>query len=445
MLDPATNRLLTQTGRGTPMGELLRRYWMPIAAVSDLEKNPIQPVRLMGEDLVLYKDLGGTYGLVERHCPHRRADLAYGFVEECGLRCNYHGWRFGADGACLEQPFEDTAHPEARFREKVRTTAYPVNVKAGLVWAYLGPQPAPLVWNYEPFLWPNGFVQIVFAHVPCNWLQGQENSIDPVHFEWMHRNWSIRLSGQTGPYAPKHLRLAFDEFEWGFQYKRVTADTDEQDLLWTIGRVCLWPNALFTGNHFEWRVPVDDHNTLSVMWHFARVPKEMEPFRQTSIPAWTGPIKDPLTGRWITSHVMNQDFVAWVGQGAISDREHEHLGASDRGVILLRKRFLEDIERVERGDDPKAVIRDPQRNARIDLPIAVRRLVEDGLTRAEMEAHPQAPSFRRYLFQAGQPDEVRRAYDAAMGFDQPPPTSDLMLDVAYRPTTERDVAARARR
>jgi len=428
MLDEAKNRLLTQTGRGTPMGDLLRRYWMPIAAVSEFDSVATKEVRLMGEDLVLYKDLSGTFGLVDRHCPHRRADLAYGFVEQCGLRCNYHGWLFDEHGKCIEQPFEDTAQPEVRFRDKVKMTSYPVEAKAGLLWAYLGPQPAPLVPNYEPFLWPNGFRQIVFSVIPCNWFQCQENSIDPVHFEWMHRNWSVRLAGKRGPYAPKHLRVAFDEFEHGFQYKRITEDTDESDLLWTIGRVCLWPNALFTGNHFEWRVPIDDENTLSVMWHFGRVPKESEPFVQGSIPSWVGPITDE-NGRWITSHVMNQDFLAWVGQGAIADRSKEQLGLSDRGIIMIRKRFFDDIERIERGEDPKAIVRDPAANERINLPIPVRAIMEDGLTRQEMLDHAQATSFQRYIFQAGQPDEIRRAYEAAMGFEAKD-EKELLLEIA---------------
>src|ERR1700757_4553291 len=117
MLSREDNERLTKVGPGTPMGELLRRYWMPIAAVGELEENPTKAVRLMGEDLALYRDRSGAYGLVDLHCPHRRADLSYGFVEDCGLRCNYHGWQFDETGRCLEQPFEDTAHPEARFRE----------------------------------------------------------------------------------------------------------------------------------------------------------------------------------------------------------------------------------------------------------------------------------------------------------------------------------------
>src|SRR6185503_18090852 len=145
MLDPATNRLLTQTSPGTPMGELLRRYWMPIGGVTEFDTRPTKAIRLLSEDLTLYKDLSGNYGLVDRHCPHRRADTSYGFVEACGLRCTYHGCLFDQSGRCLEQPYEDAAHPEAHFRDKVTIKAYPVEPKGGLLWAYLGPQPAPLV------------------------------------------------------------------------------------------------------------------------------------------------------------------------------------------------------------------------------------------------------------------------------------------------------------
>lgn len=416
MLEQEKNRLLTQVGPGTPMGNLLRRYWMPIAAESEFEKRSIKPVRLMGEDLVLFKDLGGTYGLVDRHCPHRRADLSYGFVENCGLRCNYHGWLFGSDGRTLEQPFDDLAHAEARFKDKVTVKAYPVEAKGGLLWAYLGPAPAPLVPTWEPFTYKNGFVQIVFAEVPCNWFQAQENSIDPIHFEWMHRNWSVRLRGSTGPYAPRHRKLGFDEFEYGFIYRRVTEDIDENDPLWTVGRTCLWPNALFTG-HFEWRVPVDDENMLSVTWHMTRVPREREPYVQGSIPSWYGPIKDPLTGRWISSHVMNQDFIAWVGQGTVADRTKEHLGASDRGVTLIRKRFFDDLEVIERGEDPKAIVRDPAKNACIALPIVDRTLMIEGATLKEMLATSYANQLRGYIFQVGQPEEVRRAFVEAIGYD----------------------------
>jgi 5,5'-dehydrodivanillate O-demethylase oxygenase subunit len=416
MLDQSKNKLLTQVGSGTPMGDLLRRYWMPIAAISEFDVESVKPVRIMGEDLSLYKDLNGTFGLVDRHCPHRCADMSYGFVEQCGLRCNYHGWLFDRDGSCMEQPYEDVAQPEARFREKVRIKSYPVELKAGMVWAYLGPRPAPLVPNWEPFTWKNGFVQIVLADVPCNWFQCQENSVDPLHFEWMHMNWSVRLADKGGPYSPRHLKLAFEEFDYGIVYRRIREGMSELDPMWTVGRVCLWPNALFTGDHFEWRVPIDDENTLSVTWCFTRVPKEREPYVQKQIPGWRGPVRDAETGRWISSHVMNQDFVAWIGQGTVADRTREHLGASDTGIIMQRQRFFKDMEAVGRGEDPKAVIRDPEVNRFISLPIAERKRLVEGMSLDELAKHPLgAGQLKDYVFQAGQPREVRRAYAEAMG------------------------------
>jgi 5,5'-dehydrodivanillate O-demethylase len=426
MLTEERNELFARVGKGTPMGDYLRNYWFPIAGESELESQPIKAVRFLGEDLVLYRDRNGSYGLVERHCPHRRADLSYGFVEDCGIRCNYHGWLFDKDGTTLEQPFEDVANPDARFKDKVRIGSYPVEVKAGMIWAYFGKLPAPLVPNYEPFLWENGFVQVVISEIPCNWFQCQENSIDPVHFEWMHRNWSVRLRGETGPYAPKHLKVAFDEFEWGHIYRRVTEDAGENDPLWTVGRVCLWPNALFTGSHFEWRVPIDDENTLSVTWHFSRVPNEREPYVQDRIPTWHGPIRDPLTGQWITSHVMNQDFVAWLGQGAIADRTKEHLGTSDRGVIMVRKRFVDDIEATANGAEAKAIVRDAERNRRIDLPIVGKDVFINGEPAERVVDGGNRRGARSYIFQSGQPEAVRRAWEDAMGFERSEPPGGVL-------------------
>jgi 5,5'-dehydrodivanillate O-demethylase oxygenase subunit len=419
VLSQEQNRTLTEVGVGTPMGALLRRYWMPIAAVAELEDRPTKRVRLMGEDLVLYRDRRGTYGLLDRHCAHRRADLSYGAVEDCGLRCHYHGWLYGETGACLAQPFEETTHPEARFKDRITLKAYPVEAKAGLLWAYLGPAPAPLTPTWEPFTWTNGFVQIVFAEIPCNWLQAQENSIDPVHFEWLHGNWSRALRGVYGTKSPTHLKIGFDEFEYGFVYRRVLEGQSEQDELWTVGRTCLWPNCLFTGAHFEWRVPIDDANTLSVGWFFDRVPNEMEPFTQERIPYWYGPICDPSTGRWITTHVMNQDFVAWVGQGAVADRTQEHLGESDRGVIMLRRKLLEQVDVVTRGGEPKALIRDAAENECITLPIIGRDRYVNGASRArllsEASSTPGPLLPEGFPFQSGQPEEIRAAYRKAMG------------------------------
>ena len=125
-------------------------------------------------------------------------------------------------------------------------------------------------------------------------------------------------------------------------------DSDERNPYWTVGRIALWPNGFYLGNHFEWRVPVDDENTLSVAWFFMRVPKGREPYVQDSVPTWVSPIKDEQ-GRWISSHVINQDIIAWVGQGRIADRTKENIGASDLGIAMIRKRLFDDLDAIAAG------------------------------------------------------------------------------------------------
>ncbi|MGD9810447.1 MAG: Rieske 2Fe-2S domain-containing protein [Sphingobium sp.] len=416
MLSEEKNRQLTEVSTGTPMGELLRRYWMPIAAETELDDHPVKAVRLFGEDLALYRDLEGRLGLTDRQCPHRRADLSYGFVESCGLRCNYHGWLFDEEGKCIEQPFEDAIFDSnTRIREKIRIKAYPVRALGGLIWAYLGPAPAPELPEYEAFGWSNGFRQIILSEIPCNWAQCQENSIDPVHFEWMHANWSVRLKGQEGPYGPKHLKIGFDEFEHGFLYKRIREDTDEEHDLWSVGRTMVWPVGIFLGDHFEWRVPIDDENTLSVAWSFQRMPVESEPFVQEKIPHWHGPVVDEK-GKWITSHVMNQDFIAWVGQGVIADRTKEMLGRSDLGIGMFRRQLFEDMEKVARGEDPKAIIRDPAKAKNISLPLVHADRYHKGLSRKDLLVHPVlGRHLKGYPYQYGQPKELLESIWAAAG------------------------------
>ena len=417
MLSEEKNRLLTQVGPGTPMGNLLRRYWMPIAGVAEFDTRSTKPMRLMGEELVLYKDLSGTFGLIDRRCAHRRADLAYGMVEKSGLRCNYHGWRFDEKGKCVEQPFEDTCFPGSKVKDRVTLKSYPVEQKGGMLWTYMGPLPAPLLPDWEAFSWPNGFAQVVISEVPCNWFQCQENSIDPVHFEWMHENWGKRLRTGDTALGPTHLKLDFDEFEYGFTYRRVKEDSGEDDDAWTIGRVCLWPNGFFLGEHFEWRVPIDDEHTLSVTWKYTRVPAEREPYVQEKIPTWYGPLTD-ADGKWIDTHVMNQDFLAWVGQGKIADRTQERLSASDRGIVAIRRRFFEELESIGAGGEAKGTIRDPEKNVKVPLPMMDREQVLKSFTVDQIMALPRMKlMYTTYIFQAGQPEAVRKQMSEAMGLE----------------------------
>lgn len=414
------NRTLTETGRGTLMGELLRRYWHPIAAEGEFlgpDAVTTKAVRLMGEDLVLYRTPTGRFGLVEPHCPHRRAGLVHGYVEDDGIRCSYHGWKFGLDGRCLAQPYEDMVAPTERFRERVCALSYRAQAKAGLVWAYLGPDPAPYIPNWEPFTFPDNFRQILFHTVECNWLQCQENSIDPVHFEWLHNNWIPGQASNVGGYAPAHERLGFDEWEHGFMYRRLhTGETETSDA-WVTGRLCIMPN-LFAPVHFEWRVPIDDENTLSVVWFYEKVPDELGPFEQPVIPHWWGRLRDDA-GRLITSHVLNQDQLSWESQGRIADRTREQLGRSDRGVQLFRKRLLDDAERVQRGEDPSNVVRHEQpiafpgalaaRTQQVPTVTAVReRLAAIQRILPSLAGDP-------FFLMPGQPDHIRAAWSRAMG------------------------------
>src|SRR5579884_2355639 len=168
MLTTEENELLTRVGPGTRMGALLRRYWHPVAASAEMEDRWTKRVRIMGEDLVLFKDRTGKLGLIGEQCPHRRASMAYGIPTQEGIRCPYHGWMFDGAGKCLEQPNE----PEgSTFKDKVSLPGYPVQTLAGLVFAYLGPQPAPQIPRYDCFVDGPAIRHVGQAVIPCNWVQ----------------------------------------------------------------------------------------------------------------------------------------------------------------------------------------------------------------------------------------------------------------------------------
>jgi 5,5'-dehydrodivanillate O-demethylase oxygenase subunit len=434
VMTAATNRRLTEVGPGTPMGHLLRRYWQPIAAEDQFAPGERRPVRVLGEDLVLYRTPNGEFGLIERHCPHRRADLLNGYVEDDGIRCSYHGWKFDVCGRCVSQPFEEAAG-SVRLKDRVPATAYRAEARFGLVWAYLGPDPAPLIPSWEPFLAKDCFAQIVFHEVPCNWLQCQENSIDPVHFEWLHGNWLAGQAHDPERYGPSHVQLGFDEWEYGFAYRRLHTGEDESSDAWVTGRLCIMPN-LFAPVHFEWRVPIDDRRTLSVVWVADPVSEERAPFHQDVIPSWWGKMHDD-DGTPLTTHVLHQDTISWVGQGEIADRTLEHLGRSDRGVQQFRQRLMADVDAVERGEDPSGLVRDPARNECIAWPAGLRRFYVAPLPTEAIRARiagiaravPSLSEGERFFLLAGQPEHVRDQWDYAMGLRDNPPVTEPVKDV----------------
>ncbi|MCI0778838.1 MAG: Rieske 2Fe-2S domain-containing protein, partial [Chloroflexi bacterium] len=183
MLSVEANERLTQVGPGTPMGALMRRYWLPIRPLAQLLDEDVMKVRILGEDLVLFRSLRGELGLIGANCAHRRTGLEFGIPDERGLRCCYHGWLYDTTGQCIEQPLEA---PDSTFKDRVQITGYPVQELGGLVWAYLGPAPAPLLPPWDLLVLPNALRQIGVVVLDCNWLQCHENTGDPAHSVYLH-------------------------------------------------------------------------------------------------------------------------------------------------------------------------------------------------------------------------------------------------------------------
>jgi 5,5'-dehydrodivanillate O-demethylase len=377
VLTPARQELLTRVGPGTPMGELLRRYWHPVAATCELDAGSALPVRLLGEDLALFRTTGGDLGLVEACCPHRGASLAYGFADEHGIRCPYHGWHFDPAGACLEIPsLGNDEQPTGAFRERARARAYQVEELGGLVFAYLGPEPAPLLPRYDLFVWPGALRDIGRAMIPCNWLQIMENSVDPTHVEWLHglHLAAVRQSqGLSAPrrYRRRHTELGFDVFPHGIIKRRVLDGGSRDDEDWRVGHPLVFPLMVRVGAHrqhrFQIRVPVDDTTTLH-FWYSCYRPAPCAPrVEQDIVPVYDVPFRDE-NGRFILDFVDGGDIMTWVSQGPIADRTRELLVDTDRGVVLYRRLLFEQLERVRAGHDPLGVIRSAEENDVIELP-----------------------------------------------------------------------------
>jgi 5,5'-dehydrodivanillate O-demethylase oxygenase subunit len=373
MLTSEQQERLTRVGPGTPMGELLRRYWMPVLASSDLACGAIRKVRLLCEDLVLYRNTKANLGMLDESCPHRGTSLAYGCVDNEGIRCPYHGWKFDAAGRCLELPAEPA---DSKLYNTVRANSYRVQELGGLIFAYLGPEPAPLLPRYDLYAWDNVLRDIGHALIPCNWLQIMENSVDPHHVEWLHGHQLAATRQQQGMPVPNHyrrkqIRTGFDEFEYGIIKRRVLEGGSEEDDDWKIGHPLIFPNMLRVGayrqHRFQIRVPVDDTHTLH-FWYSCYVPESGKHVpSQVSIPAYAVEWQDE-DGDFLVDFVDGQDIMSWVTQGPIADRTREILGSSDRGIALYRRLLFKQLEIVEASEDPMGIIRDADRNQIVELP-----------------------------------------------------------------------------
>lgn len=377
MLTHEENVLLTQVSRGTPCGELLRRYWHPVAAAAELtDEKPVRAVKILNEELVVYRNRQGEYGLVGEHCPHRLASLAYGRVDGEGIRCPYHGWKFDHTGRCLEQPAEP---PDGTFKDRIKHVAYPVQYLGGLIYAYLGPAPAPLLPRWDVLVWEHGRRWIVKESIiDCNWLQPMENSVDPSHLYWLHGD-TERIVPSLKTYAEKH---EFVRFQYGIRKRRTTlplatggdSAVDDHPLLFptVLRHVAPFNEGSGHRHNLQIRVPVDDHHTQVFRVNFLPIDSERSP-ESAPVPLRFVQLK---TGprEYKMNMIPAQDSMAWETQGSRTDRTQEHLGVGDEGIIELRKLLREQIERVQRGLDPIGIIRDPAKNELIDLGVINERI-----------------------------------------------------------------------
>ncbi|HEY3115934.1 MAG TPA: Rieske 2Fe-2S domain-containing protein [Chloroflexota bacterium] len=362
-MTPEENTLLTQVGPGTPGGELFRRYWHPVALLPEIsEETPTKFVRMLGEDLVLFRDKSGRVGLIGDHCPHRGASLLYGRVEERGIACAYHGWLYDVNGNCLETPAEPA---ESLLHLTVKHKAYSVREHYGMYWTYMGPNPAPLLPRYDvPELGPISVVKLT-SQFDCNWLQIMENHVDQSHVVILHQNTGAG-GGRTPASTTRGLvdELALIEYaETPFGIKRRQVHTnglDDTDL-------CPFPCTQRVFNDISVKVPIDDFHTRQFSI-YTDIPFDGEPAEQGPIQYCIDLTSDGKSQadaiHPVATYHMNvlrfQDVMALETQGPISDRPNERLGTADRGVALLREVLKREIDKVQQGLDPMGVVRDPE-------------------------------------------------------------------------------------
>jgi phthalate 4,5-dioxygenase len=385
MLSHQENTLITRVGQGTPMGNAMRRYWIPAVLAREIAEPDGSPVRvrLLGEDLLAFRDSDGRIGLVDEYCPHRRASLFFGRNEECGLRCVYHGWKFDVAGTCIDMMNEPE---ENDFKHKVRLTAYPTCELGGIVWAYLGPAnalppPPKFAWTAAP----ETHLHVTKVIQECNWLQGLEGGIDTSHAPIMHRLLSENSTrGGFKPSNPfvrgKAPRLVVDLTDYGYQYAGIRPLDDADMHIRTYHFVLpfhqIRPSRAESGTPLiaghSW-VPIDDETTMVYNWAYSPGAPLTDTDRLER-GLGNGPVHvDPSTFRSLSNSTNNyridravqrhesytgidginvQDRAIQESMGPIVDRSKEHLGPADKAIIQARKLLRQAVMTVEAGGKP---------------------------------------------------------------------------------------------
>ncbi len=356
---------MTEVAPGTPLGEFMRRYWHPVALSEKVNDIP-QKLRMLGEDLVIFRDRQGRPGLLHARCAHRGTTLYYGKVEEQGIRCCYHGWLFSVDGRCLDQPCE--ADNGARSRDRVMQPWYPLQERYGLVWAYMGPpekQPLLPYWDTLESVGPGEKIWVSGSSfgaggddsqeiVPCNWLQDWENIMDPFHIPILHTSFSgVQFVPEMGVMPV----VTWEHTDTGMQYTayRKLDDGREMDrvTLALFPHVRIVPSVQLapgSATGIGWVVPVDDTNFR--LFHAMKVPESFKGLPRLPGRKW-GEMSEEERQKF------PGDWEAQTGQGPISLHSEEHLATSDEGIVMLRRMLKQQIKIVQDGGDPLGTIFDP--------------------------------------------------------------------------------------
>ena len=399
MLSAEDNRLLTESDAGTPMGELLRRFWLPVLLSEELPEADGAPKKLivMGEELLAFRDTRGRVGVIDQYCPHRGANLWFGRNEECGIRCVYHGWKFDADGRCVDMP---TSYPDLNAKDKIRIKAYPAREQGGMVWAYMGPpERKPDLPALEVALVPASHRYVSKKWQDCNWVQCMEGSIDTAHFTFAHLTFDKGEDEDLD--IQKHLaspmsRMNFDHVRWIADDPRPVIKVNPHDAGLTIagGRIArddniYWriaqflmpvhayaPSAMPGENMFgQSFVPVTD----TACWIYTYAWNPERPLTEQERALYKGgngvisevdenyiPLRtksnDYLIDRKLQKTrsytgikgVSEQDAAVQDSQGPIADRTREHLGPTDLGILRFRKLVMDCARELQRGQEPEA-------------------------------------------------------------------------------------------
>ena len=390
MLSREENDMLTQTGPGTPMGELFRRFWIPTCLESEIPSADCPPVRvkLLGENLIAFRDSDGTPGLVDANCPHRGAPLFFGRNEECGIRCVYHGWKFDVSGACVDLPNS----PEGEtYKDKVAVKAYPCFDAAGMVWAYMGPKdrtpPRP---GFDWMSLPQDQTYVRKYHLRCNFFQALEGDYDPSHAAFLHMTADLGTPGAIQDAAPTlgsrlgnrtFLRmkyLAFDETDFGMMHISATPEADGTQMVSasTFYFPCFSSAGIAGAGVYSsnMRIPIDDDSCYMYRFRWSYEPftekqKEVDRYGNFTYPeqipgtfmAVENKDNDYLVDRILQKNYSYtgiksfpiQDLALVEDQwGSRADRSLEHLVTSDEPLMRVRRRLLKAAMELQEGQEP---------------------------------------------------------------------------------------------